>query len=102
MNVIVGGRRVGKTTHVLAWMRATGGVCIVHSVPEAERLNGENPDLRGRFFTVNGWSAWVATGGEERPVAVDNVDLVLAGLLRREIALATATGGAQVLRVPVQ
>jgi hypothetical protein len=81
VKVLVTGRRGGKTTAMLAWLRANPeAVCICLSTVEASRLAQENTDIaRERFLTVDGTRK---LEGMIRPqVGVDNADIILARYL---------------------
>lgn len=62
-------------------------VCI--SAREVERLEHENPDLRGRFINYTDRPPRMR---ENTPVVVDNADLILASLLGRPIQGVSITG----------
>jgi hypothetical protein len=82
VKVIVTGRRGGKTTAMLAWMRENPeAVCICTSAFEAGRLAKENPDIdKGRFLTADNARAGLL-GRHPLQVGLDNADLILARFL---------------------
>ena len=101
MKVITAGRRGGKTTAMLEWMRAAPEgehrVCVAHSRDYAMRLLRENPDLESWQFvaphdiTPQAWSG-VLRGRVGRIVlGIDNLDLILGPLLGQEVGAISVT-----------
>lgn len=95
-------RAGGKTTRMLEWMRAAPPgehrvlVCIDQM--EADRLRRENPDLEDWQFKSVGlvkrdlWGSGSLLGRDRIVLGVDNLDLVLAQLLRWPVGMVTWNG----------
>jgi hypothetical protein len=86
IHFVIRPRQEGKTTYLVEWAKLNGGLVLTFNETEARRLRHvhgidaecfEGQPLRGR---------------PPRPVAVDNVDIVLERLLGAPIDLASATG----------
>ena len=92
MKIYVGGRRTGKTTHMLTWLRYTpGAVMIVHSASEAARLEHENPDLAGKIFSPHMAADGRLRGMRDITIGIDNLDLILPYLFGGRIGPVTVT-----------
>ena len=89
MKVMVAGRQHGKTTSLVEAMRwKPEAVLVVHTNEYAAVIENEYPFLRGRVYGPNKG----VLRGLDRPVCVDNIDLILADLLHPRIVAGTMTG----------
>jgi hypothetical protein len=103
MKFLVTGRGEGKTTKLIEWMKAASDgevrILVSHSLREVNRLQRENPDMASwQFVGVDDVRAPGFLAGlpryERITVAIDNLDLVLQGLLHSQypITVVAATG----------
>ena len=93
--VIVGGRRSGKTTRMLEWMaKHPGAVAFCLNQMEVDRLTHEahrlGLDLKpDQFWTFSEGASRARMRPGIRPVAVDNADMILERSLGRRIDFMT-------------
>jgi hypothetical protein len=81
---------MGKTYELLKFMREhPDSICLVHSQPEVSRLERENIDLKGRFFSVRSLKNYRPTHYSKVTLCIDNIEMLLPQL----------TGGFSVGRV---
>lgn len=104
MRFWITGRRTGKTTMALKWMKVKkmqglNPVLIVHSVQEADRLyestkniRGESPFETWQIIAHHQLRSGVLSSKRDIVFAVDNIDLVLPALLGGEVEFVTGTG----------
>jgi hypothetical protein len=95
MRFLIAGRQEGKTTKILGWFLETPErKLIVHSEQEAKRLRELVPEDRERdIVAIWAWrEARLGRQVRQYEVAVDNLDLVLQGLLHHDVSLVAATG----------
>ena len=95
MQVIVGGRRSGKTHKLVEWLKEDPDrVLICHSASEAERLTRDYGIHPRQIMSISAWSSR-GLSGMSRPstkIAVDNLDLVLPILLGVNVEMVALTG----------
>lgn len=104
--IIVTGRQGGKTTQMLQWVReAPEGehrVLVCTHGSEAMRLLRENPDLESWQFVglnevkLDAWSGVLFGRGGYIVLGLDNIDLMLTGLLGWPVGAMSMTDGPQV------
>ena len=89
---IIGGRASGKTYQLLKMMEEDANcVMVVHTEHEADRLRREHPKMDPRrFVTLRRTPTWWPS--REVRFLVDNVDLVLADVLRKLPDTVASTG----------
>lgn len=91
MDIVIRGRRAGKTATAVAWCIKNGAIMLVFCQREAKRLMAAYPGLR-----VMSWDEWrtYKRHGVKPPVkiCVDNIDMFISEMLGR-VDLATLTAG---------
>lgn len=102
MEFILRPRQGGKTTDMLAWLRAAPEgehrIIVSQSPKEAMRLLRENPDLESWQFvgfeelsSPTIWAGVLYGRGGHIVLGIDNIDLILAELIKWRVARVTAT-----------
>lgn len=95
---MVSGRKTGKTSSLIEWLRLEpNGVIVCHSEQERQRILKKIKEMPwGNEIkdnqVISASSSREKLAGRNVVVAVDNVDIVLSWLLGAEIQRATATG----------
>lgn len=105
MQFLITDRQEGKTTKMLAWMKAAPDdvkrVCVCHSRREAERLRelynfdnmGEGRQLAFDWQFVTIGQLYHMRGLKNLEIGFDNVDLILQSLaVVHPVSFVTATG----------
>lgn len=75
MNAITSSRGGGKTSRMIfEVLRSDGGVMVVHSHSERQRIIRKHPELKGRIYTFEDFERSHMGIRPDTPVYVDNAD----------------------------
>jgi hypothetical protein len=89
MKILLGSRRIGKTTQVVRTVLKEEGYLLVHSEREKERLLHQYPTLEGKIYCYHDFPSALC-GREDKPLYLDNLDLFLLDYFDGRLKGATA------------
>ena len=94
MDIIIAGRRGGKTHQLIARAATTGAIILVANA----HMRRVTIDLARRCYTNIDWDHQIIVAktrrmcNTDKPILVDNAELVLSSLLGRPVACLSLTG----------